>query len=210
MKIIITGGNGSLGKNLCKEFKGEIHVLDKEKPKQKLNHVKYHEVDITSKKVISVLKKIGEVDLVINNAGVMRRGKITEISEEDFDFCIDVNFKGSWLVSRYAKLKKTGILLFINSRHGEKIKNEPSIYSLSKVALKYLALLFKNQHIIVKEAYLGPFIGGVSKTGYSDSEYALRKKDKAETMAKLIRKLVEGKETKLMFNEKTQEYYFKK
>ena len=42
----------------------------------------------------------GSIDILINNAGTNIRGKITDLSEEDWDTVIDTNLKGPFLCSR--------------------------------------------------------------------------------------------------------------
>jgi 3-oxoacyl-[acyl-carrier protein] reductase len=38
--------------------------------------------------------------VVVNNAGIVRRGAVATLSEEDWDAVIDVNLKGTFLVTR--------------------------------------------------------------------------------------------------------------
>lgn len=205
-KIIITGGSKGLGLALCKKLKGEINILDIVKPQEKLPNVIFHKVDISTKKVVSVLKKIGDVDIVINNTGIMNRESLREIKIKDFNKIIDVNIKGSYLVSRCAKLKQNGILVFINSRHGLTLRD--TSYSYTKNVLKLIAKSFSKKYL-VKQAFLGPFDGGVSKTGYTKEEYEKRFKHGRENIAKLVVKLIDSKYKKLIFKEKKKRYEFK-
>jgi NAD(P)-dependent dehydrogenase (short-subunit alcohol dehydrogenase family) len=43
---------------------------------------------------------IGAPDVVVNNAGIVRRALVHEMSDEDWDSVIDVNLKGTFLVTR--------------------------------------------------------------------------------------------------------------
>jgi gluconate 5-dehydrogenase len=47
-----------------------------------------------------VLKQFGRIDTLINVAGVNRRKPAETLTEDDFDFIMDVNFKGAWLLSQ--------------------------------------------------------------------------------------------------------------
>jgi len=50
--------------------------------------------------VDKTLEKFNRIDIVISNAGVSRMAKFVDITEEDFDFNMDINTKGSFLVSK--------------------------------------------------------------------------------------------------------------
>ncbi len=44
--------------------------------------------------------ELGAANVVVNNAGVVRRALIHEMSDEDWDLVMDVNLKGTFLVTR--------------------------------------------------------------------------------------------------------------
>lgn len=50
--------------------------------------------------VEGTLEKWGRIDILFNNAGVAAYGLAHELSEEAWDTVLDVNLKGSWLVTR--------------------------------------------------------------------------------------------------------------
>lgn len=52
------------------------------------------------KVVDHVVKAHGKIDILINNAGIIRDNFISKISEEDWDNVIDVNLKGAFLFSQ--------------------------------------------------------------------------------------------------------------
>ena len=47
-----------------------------------------------------VLRGLGTPSVVVNNAGVVRRASVAEMTEEDWDLVDDVNLKGTFLVTR--------------------------------------------------------------------------------------------------------------
>jgi NAD(P)-dependent dehydrogenase (short-subunit alcohol dehydrogenase family) len=47
-----------------------------------------------------VLEELGAPRVVVNNAGIVRRARVEETSEEAWDEVLDVNLKGTFLVSR--------------------------------------------------------------------------------------------------------------
>lgn len=61
--------------------------------------------DVTNKAevesmIASVEKQMGPIDILINNAGVLRPTKIVDISEAEWDFVVGVNLKGTFLCSQ--------------------------------------------------------------------------------------------------------------
>ena len=47
---------------------------------------------------------LGRLDIVVNNAGIVRDGSIFNMSVEDFDAVIKVHLRGTWLPCKYAGL----------------------------------------------------------------------------------------------------------
>ena len=50
--------------------------------------------------VRDVLVRMGQIDILVNVAGVNRRGPSTEITEEDWDTVLDLNLKGLFFTSQ--------------------------------------------------------------------------------------------------------------
>jgi 3-oxoacyl-[acyl-carrier protein] reductase len=46
--------------------------------------------------------ELGGIDILVNNAGVLKDGLITDMTEDDWDFVVDVCLKGSFLCAKYA------------------------------------------------------------------------------------------------------------
>ncbi|MHA1201439.1 MAG: SDR family NAD(P)-dependent oxidoreductase [Candidatus Heimdallarchaeaceae archaeon] len=70
-----------------------------------------------NKTVESIYKEFGRVDILFNNAGVIRRKNIVELEEEDWDLVVDVNMKSIYLLSRYV------IPIMIKGKGGSIINN---------------------------------------------------------------------------------------
>jgi NAD(P)-dependent dehydrogenase (short-subunit alcohol dehydrogenase family) len=50
----------------------------------------------------SVIDEFGGVDVLVNNAGVARYALVEEMAEEDWDYVVDTNMKGPWLMAKYS------------------------------------------------------------------------------------------------------------
>ena len=52
--------------------------------------------------VESAVERYGGLQILVNNVGILGRGTVVEVTEEDWDRVLDVNLKGLMLVSKYA------------------------------------------------------------------------------------------------------------
>jgi len=70
--------------------------------------------------VAATLEKHGRIDILVNNTGVLRDNYIQNMSEEDWDFVIDVNLKGTFFCMQAASApmreQKYGKICSISSR----------------------------------------------------------------------------------------------
>lgn len=69
----------------------------------------------------TAMDAFGRVDFVINNAGIIRPKRITEMTEEDFDLVLNVNLKGYFATIRYAAdqlIKNRGAVVSYSSPSG--------------------------------------------------------------------------------------------
>lgn len=115
--VLITGAGGDLGRGMALRFAEEgakVMVNDK-------NLGKAHEtVDLVTKQggvaapngadltkaeevkemVGQVIREWGRLDILVNNAGDIRDALLTKMSDEDWDFVVDLNLKASFLCAR--------------------------------------------------------------------------------------------------------------
>jgi NAD(P)-dependent dehydrogenase (short-subunit alcohol dehydrogenase family) len=85
------------------------------------------------------VRRFGGVDVLYNNAGVVRYGTVEELSEEDWDLQIDVNLKGTFLTCKYAipELRKRGGGAIVNTASVQAFASQKTVaaYSASKGAV---------------------------------------------------------------------------
>lgn len=66
--------------------------------------------DDVNQMVDGALTKFGSADILVNNAGVLRPTKVIDIEEDEWDWVVGVNLKGTYLCSRAVlpAMQKTG------------------------------------------------------------------------------------------------------
>ena len=127
---IVTGGANGIGLAIARRFLQDgmsvmIGDVDEEAGRRTaadlghLGHVDFAKADVSRKLdvhnlVASTLDRFGDIDVLVNNAGIVHGADFLELSEADFDRVLAVNLKGSFLtgqaVARYMvdKVKNGG------------------------------------------------------------------------------------------------------
>ena len=106
-----------------------------------------HYLDVRSKSsctdlVTQVVATHGHLNHLVNNAGIVRRAKASEMTEKDFTDVIDINLTGTFFMSQavYPELKKVkGTIVNIGSTSGHSAVLNTVSYSASKAAVMFMA-----------------------------------------------------------------------
>ena len=90
--------------------------------------------------VDAVFSEIGAVDILVNNAGVASTGKILDWTEQDWDFIMNTNLRGAWIVATaaaraMAAAEKGGSIINIASIAGERVSKGIMPYTVSKAGV---------------------------------------------------------------------------
>ena len=139
-------------------------------------------MDVTSledwRRAIAVtVERFGKLDVLVNNAGIGRRGGVEDTSEEDWDEVMAVNAKGVFLGTKAAipEMRKAGggSIVNIGSQMGIVGTDTGSIaYHASKGALRALtksaALWHAKDGIRVNSVHPGPIATPMSQERLSD------------------------------------------
>lgn len=148
--IVITGGNDGLGKAIAKQLiNNNIIIISKDEERlintSKELNCDYRVCDVTDyKQVDSVINDIinqyGQIDVLINNAGVWLAGDLTETDYERISNCIDVNTKGPIYMTK-AVLKgmyerKEGLIINVCSQASFDNDDFSTVYNASKWAMR--------------------------------------------------------------------------
>lgn len=131
-------------KNLeeAQEVEKSIHAMDREALTIRADVSKSEQVE---QMIQSVRSNLGEIDILVNNAGIATRGKVEEITEEEWDEVLNINLKGTFLCSKAVipnmKERKSGVIVNISSI-AAKIGgiNSAASYSVSKAGISCLTI----------------------------------------------------------------------
>lgn len=142
---MITGAASGIGLATARrlaEMGASIALVDINEPKGKdaAEEIKslgrkaeFFRCDVTSnsdckKTTEDVYQEFGKIDILFNNAGVIRRKNIVELSEEEWDLVLNVNLKAIYLLSRHVipRMVDRGGGSIINTGSGWGLKGGPN------------------------------------------------------------------------------------
>ena len=167
--VLVTGAGGGIGRKTAVAFAehGAIVAVNNIPPsaagEETLRQVEatgarglYVEADVTkATEVAGMVEKIvqayGRLDIVVNNAGIVLPGRVDNMSEAAFDLTMQVNVKGTFLVSQHAvrqmKAQGGGVVVNIASVAAQKGILDRSAYCASKGAVLALPRAMAADHI---------------------------------------------------------------
>jgi 3-oxoacyl-[acyl-carrier protein] reductase len=113
---IVTGAGRGIGRAVALAFAGEgarvvVNDVDKDAANEVVgelgdravaNYEPIGSVAAAESVVQTAVDAFGQLDVIVNNAGVLRDRMLHKMSEEEFDVVIEVHLKGTWACGRAA------------------------------------------------------------------------------------------------------------
>ncbi len=127
---IVTGGARGIGRAIAERLASEgakVAIWDVIEAKPVANGI-FQKVDITDSEAVNnavreVVNSWGNIDILVNNAGITRDKLLLRMTEGDWDTVINVNLKGTYIVTR------TVLPVMIKNRYG-RIVNISSVIGI--------------------------------------------------------------------------------
>jgi len=201
---VITGGAGGIGRATAlllarsgaRVFVGDFQLQPANAPVFAELGIEALPCDVRSEADVRALietavTRTGGLDILVNNAGVGMVKHIPDVSEDEWDRCLDTNLKGAFLTSKHAigplRARGGGSIINVASNAGLLPRAHDPVYSTSKAALlaftRCLALSHARDRIRVNAVCPGP----VAHTGMMDADLA-----KAADPAALARQFIDA------------------
>jgi len=164
---VITGGASGIGRATALLFAGEgaavvIADLNAQAGRAVVSEIEkaggracFESADVTRapdchRVVDGTLREFGKIDILFNNAGIIRRATILDLSEEDWDRVMTVNVKSIFLLSREVipHMQKAGGGSIINTASGWGLTGgaKAAVYCASKGAVVLLTKAMAVDH----------------------------------------------------------------
>ena len=131
--VMVTGGAAGIGKVTAENFAREgakVAICDvnseagEASAKELGPQASFRQVDVANSASVSewvdaVVDRHGQIDVLVNNAGITRDGLIMRMKEEDWDAVISVNLKSAFncikAVSKFMVRQKSGCIINLAS-----------------------------------------------------------------------------------------------
>lgn len=141
MKVLITGGATGIGKATAQLFQNkgyDVYVTyNKTLVDYDVNAIKCDLANISD--IEAVFDKIGDIDVIVNNAGVSLIKMINDVTVDDYDNVAAVNEKAVYFCSKLAAkvmLKNhNGAIINVSSMWGQVGASCETLYSMTKAGV---------------------------------------------------------------------------
>lgn len=140
-KALITGGATGIGKAtaiLLQQNGYDVYITyNKTEPYYEVNAIKCNLENIDE--IENTINEIGNIDLLVNNAGVSLIKMINDITADDYEKMTAVNERAVYFASKFAALKmireQSGAIINISSMWGQVGASCETLYSMTKAGV---------------------------------------------------------------------------
>ncbi|XP_011200676.2 3-oxoacyl-[acyl-carrier-protein] reductase FabG [Bactrocera dorsalis] len=139
------------------------------------------DVTVDAERIVnSTIEKFGQLDVLVNNAGVGERASILDIEVEQFDRLMNINLRSVFLLTKFATphlVKTQGNIVNVSSVAGMRSLAGSAVYCTSKAAVdqftRCIALDLAPMNVRVNAVNPGVIITDIHRrSGLSEAEYA--------------------------------------
>lgn len=155
-KALVTGAGGGIGSSIVTKLRAAgVKVAAADREVSNIDAEAHFPGDLTDSSYAgslpaNTLEALGGLDIVINNAGIMRRGSVTSSSNEDFDVSVAVNIRGPFQICRAAiplmAGRGGGAIVNTASCWGVRPGPDHAIYCMTKAAIASLTQCMGRDH----------------------------------------------------------------
>ena len=191
---VVTGGGSGIGKAISLLFAkqgAKVHIIELNldaaeqavKEISVFGEVEAYASDVSKQtEVLATFRKIGKIDILINNAGIAHVGKADTTEEFDFDRVFQVNVKGAYnclyAVLPIMKVNGGGAILNTASIASLVGISDRFAYSMSKGAIFSMSMSVARDYIVdnircnsISPARIHtPFVDGFIAKNYPDNQ----------------------------------------
>lgn len=211
--VIVTGGAGGIGSAISRALaedglKVVVADFDERAAQALAQEIRQGGAEAVSQKVDVAdaasagqmvresAERFGQIDFLINGAGVMSRVPVVEMAEEEWDRVLRINLKGTFLCSqaaaRHMIARKEGRIINIASGRGIAGQPRAAHYAASKAGViaftKSLAAELAPYNIIVNAIAPGATDTPMSRAGVATEEEWKKREAVPPLMGGLTRK----------------------
>ncbi|KTD01588.1 acetoacetyl-CoA reductase [Fluoribacter gormanii] len=156
--VLITGGTGDIGTAIAKELNSSykhVFALDliseeegkawsKERIDEGHKNIYFRHMDVTDYDqcgtvISSIIEEYGNIDVLINNAGITRDAVFTKMTKQQWDEVLTVNLDGMFNVTRHVvenmKEHGSGRIVNVSSVNAQKGQFSQANYAASKAGV---------------------------------------------------------------------------